>query len=390
MRHKKLILIVLALVVFLLVGVWAGMGAESKLSHSLAIAKLLQPLLEEENRTMQVSLSANINDTPILLESDVSLVKEGERSYLCIQRQGAAVYLTDNLLLLENGKAFRIGERQLAQATSYKELLPYIGALYEELDITARENGDESIYSVAVTGEQMKPLLEAASLGISMSLEGIKKLNVSLAERKDALERISIACEGKTDGIGALSLTLSDFRTLEPGEAPIPAKVQEQAASVDPGQLFSLTEDLYRLVMALAPFAGEEPIQGTLVLTADCGPIQLDLETKLSELKTSDSGPLDPDMLQALPEMLAWLALEGDIQCTGDGYRLTLDQRVMEELCRSILPEVAGTVGTLTEGSLTILLAQDRVASMEVSIQGKINALIASIPMKLTAGFHFA
>lgn len=54
------------------------------------------------------------------------------------------------------------------------------------------------------------------------------------------------------------------------------------------------------------------------------------------------------------------------------------------------LPELSRTAGTLTEGSLTILLARDRVASMEVSIQGRINALIASIPMKLTAGFHFA
>lgn len=396
MKHKKWVLIILGIILLVVViaAVCIGLRAAPTVNHALRISELLQPVLDAENQTMHIAVSAEFDGKPLALESDVYLVTEDGLSYLSIEQNGTAVYVADNVLFLENGKAFKIGDKLQAQAASYKDLLPHIGALYEALKITAEEAGNETAYSITVTGEQVDTLLAAASLGETLPVNGIEKLNVCLTERNEKLERITFSGNGTLDGTSvSLNVTLSGFRVLAAGDYPIPENVKQSAATVDPEALFSLTEDLYRLVLALAPFTDTDSIDGTLALTVDCGLLQVDTDLKLSDLKTTSGSQFDPEKLQKLPEMLGWLCMEGDISCTPKGdayvYALELDQQGMQDLSQMILPELSQYGGNLTEGSVTVILEDNTITSMNVSIEGKISALIAQIPITVGAEFTF-
>ena len=396
-RSKKTILIVLC-VVLLTIGIGAlciGLQVAPTVNHALRIAELLQPVIDAENQTMHIAVSAEFGGNDLSAESDVYLVTEDGTSYLALEQNGNSVYISNNILFLENGKAFKIGDKLQKQTASYEDLLAHIGVLYETLKITAEETESQRIYSVTVTGEDVKNLLEAASLGEALPVEGVEKLKLQVTERNGKLDQISFFGSGNADGAAAqLHVTLSGFRILAAGDYPIPDAVKQAAATVDPDTLFSLTEDLYRLVLALAPFANMESIEGTLALTVDGGPLQLDTEMQLADLKTASHSQLDSEKLHALPEMLGWLCMEGDISCTPKGggyvYALELDEDAMQQLSRMILPELAQYSGNLTEGSVTILLEKKTITSMDVSIEGKISALITNIPIMVNARFLFA
>ncbi len=395
-RSKKTVLIVLG-VLLLAVAVGAvcvGLRVAPTVNHGLRISELLQPMLDAENQRMHIRVSAEISGNAFDMESDVFLVSEDGVSYFAAEQNGTAVYVADNVLFLENGKAFKIGEQLQSRTVDYAELLPRIGALYEVLKITAEETDGETVYSVAVTEDKVKTLLSAVSPWVTLPADDIEKLNLRLTERNGQLDQISFSGKGEMEGTSVmLDVTLSGFRILASGDYPIPEAVRHSAATVNRSELFSLTEDLYRLVLGFAPFADMDAIDGTLDLTVDCGPLQLDTRINLSDLNATSNNRIDPEKLQALPEWLFWLFMEGEIACNqrDDGYvyTLELDQAAIGELSRMILPELAQYGGDLTEGKVTVVLDAGNVASMNVSIKGKVKALFMQIPVAAGAEFTF-
>ena len=373
---------------------WIGLQAAPKVNYALHISKLLQPVLDAEHQTMHIAVSAAFDGKPLAVESDVYLVSEDGVSYLAIEQKGTAVYVADQVLFLENGKAFHLGEKLQTQTASFRDLLPQIGALYNILEITAAEEDDRTVYEISVTEDRMNDLLAFASFGENLPVDGLRTMELSLTEQNGVLEEIRFSGNADVEQTSvALNVALSGFRTLESGAYPIPDAVKQSAATVVPEELFSLSEDLYRLVLALAAFADGDSPDGTLALTVDCGLIQLDTQLQLSDLKTS-SGRIDPEQLQALPEMLGWLCMEGDINCRQEGtsyvYTLVLDQQGMEQLTRMILPELAEYGSNLTEGSVTVILENREISSMSIAVEGKISAMIVQIPILVQAEFDFA
>lgn len=395
-RNKKGILIVLgAILLAVLIGaVCIGLGMAPTVNHALHISQLLQPLIDAGNQAMRIDLSAKVGDRTVALDSDVYTVTEEDTRFLALEQKGITLYISENLLFLENGKAFKLGEKMQTQAASFPDLLPRIGAMYDVLKITAKETDDRTVYEITVTGDQVNTLLAAASLGEALPVDGIRELTLRLTEQNGELEQISFDGSGNMDGTPvSVNATLSGFRILAAGDYPIPEEVRQSAATVDPEELFSLSEDLYRLVRALAPFGDMEAINGTVVLTVDCGPVQLDTQLKLSDLKSSSDRRIDPAQLQALPEMLGWLCMEGDLRCTqlGDSYEYTLklDRQAMGQLAGMILPELAQYSGNLTEGIVTLRLTTGTITSMKVAIEGNISVWITQVPISLGAEFTF-
>lgn len=393
-RSKKTILIILSITLLVagIIAVCAGLYLKSTAGHARRISELLQPMMGAKNQTMHVALSAEINGEPLELESDLYLVTEDGISYLAVEQNGFTVYVADNVLFLENGKAFKIGNRLQKQMTSYEDLLPHIGVLYDVLKITAAQTENETAYSITVTGERMDTLLAVISPGEALPVSGIEKLKLCLTERNGNVERIVFSGNGALEEMAvSLNVTLSGFRMLASGDYPIPAEVKQSAATVDPDALFSLTEDMYRLVLALGAFEDQQSMDGTLVLSVDCSLLQLDTQMRLSDLQTNANSQIDPEKLRALPEMLVWLCMEGDIRCdrkdTAFIYTLTLDDQAMQDLAQMILPELRQFGDNLTEGSASIVLENNGITNMSVTIEGKISAWIAQIPIAVRAEY---
>ena len=394
-RRKGIFL--LAAGILLLAGVMAavcaGLGAAPAVNHALRISELLQPVTEADQLAMHVAVSAKINSETVDLESDVTIIAGAEPRFLILEQRGITLYVADNVLFLENGRAFRLGDAMQTHAASYAALLPRIGALFDQWQITAEQTEEGAVYEITVTGEAAEQLLAVVSPAETLPVAGIRELKLALTEKRGVLEEIRFSGAGRVNGTAvAILVELSGFRFPVSGEDPVPEAVRQRAATVDPGELFSLTEDLYRLVLAIEPLAHGEPVAGNLSLAVDCGPLQMDTELNLSELQT-DSGQIDPEQLRALPEMLALICMEGDIRCTfRDGsyvYGLELDRQSMQELARMILPELEQYGSSLTGGSVTVVVKNNKVVSMNVSIGGAVRVMLVQLPISVTVEFSF-
>ena len=102
-----------------------------KLSTGKEIVEILQPILENENQSMHLDVEADIYGKTLNITSDISLVKENEKTYLILEQGKHSFYITDNILFLENGNAYKIAEETQNQTIGYEKLFSLISSVYE-------------------------------------------------------------------------------------------------------------------------------------------------------------------------------------------------------------------------------------------------------------------
>ena len=192
MKAIRIVLCVIALAA-LTSAVCVGLRMIPTVDHALHISQLLQLMIDANNQTMRISVLAEVNSNTIALDSDVYMVTEEDKRFLALEQNGITIYVADNVLLMENGKTFKLGENIQVQTASFPDLLPQIGAMYEVLKITAEETDDGSVYEITVTGEQVSTLLAVASLGDALPEDSIQTLNLRLAEKNGKLDQISFS-----------------------------------------------------------------------------------------------------------------------------------------------------------------------------------------------------
>lgn len=381
-------ILLLGVVIFLAVTVFP------KFQTAKEITNALQPVLEAENQSMNLDITADLNGELFALDSDIYSVKDKDTKYLILELEGHPLYIVENVLFLENGKAFKIADEMQSQVEEYENLLPQIMAVYEIFEVTKTKTDIETSYEVTVTGEQVENLLEAAMLTEYTELQAIESLQVKLVTKEEQLDRVELSGNANVESTSVqMAVTISEFQILQAGEYVIPDLITESVQTVDKDSLFNLTKDLYRLMMALEPFSDMDKINGTVALTVDCGLIQMDTEMNLSDLKTENTEITNAVDVKQLPEMIALLCLEGDISCTEDGdayvYKLVLDADFMERLAETIAPELVNYVISFTEGSAELTLEGEGITSMKIVVKGNVNVLFTEIPMEVGAEFIF-
>ena len=390
--NKKLLLILLAVLVVIAIAVGLLLNSSffAAATAGSKIAAALEPMLNAQNQSLHIQMNAAVGENPISLDCDMYAVQWEDNRYVILEQEGNSFYITDGLLLLENGNAFRLADEFQSGDVGYQELLPLISALYEVLDITVEESKTEAIYAISVTGAQAQQLMAAAFPMEEFTLDTIDSLQVQLVTKEDRLDRIQLSASAMALKLDA---EISDFQVLEEGAYEIPAAVTESYAGVDRDSLFSLTEDLYNLVLALESFTAGKEQDGTVTLSVESDLLTLDNTWKLSQLKGITDSRINVKDLQQLPEMLGTLFVESRLTCAHEGsesiYTVTLDQSTIKKITRLILPELADYTDSLTQGTAQLILADKTITRMSISIDGSINALLAQLPVSVSAVFLF-
>lgn len=364
------------------------------------ISDLLQPLLTEENQSMHMDVTTDLAGESMNLYSDIYLVKDEEIKYVVMEQYDFPIYIAENVLYLENGHAFKMTEEMQMQSVNYDDLFLQLAAAYEVFDITCVKTDLETGYAVNVTGEQVQELLrmvvpvsQESEDGENEILSYIENLNVQLIAKGDKLDRIEMSGKADVNGtVVQVEVSLSDFRVLEAGDYVIPDLIKEAVQAVDKDTLFNLTEDLYRCIVAFQKLSNQEN-DGTVTLSANCGIINFNHIYDLKDLATKEIDSMDTEAVENLPAMIGFLCIEGEISCTevntGYEYKLVLDKESMQKIAETVVPELVNYVVTMTDGMVVVMLENDSITSIEISIEGSINVLFTEVPAKVGAVFKY-
>jgi len=323
MKNKKIIIgILLIIVVLLLIAVVLFFP---KAKTGSEIAALLKPVITAENQSMDISLDFMIAGKETSIHSTMYWLTEGENTYIVIEQGGHPVYIVDDVLYLENGAAFLIYDKgqEVKKKSLDVEMFSQIAALYEMFEITVTKEDEIETYTVEVSGEEAQKLIAQALPDVYEELSQIDSLKVNLTAKEDELTSVSYSGGATVNGKEmALQMQVDNFKVLVPGEYVIPGTIQDAIKTVDKDELFCITEDLYRLMVGFSDLANQEQVAGSVKLSANCGMINFKKTYDLAELETNTVDLENAEQIENLPDMIAYLCLEGDISCVeeADGY----------------------------------------------------------------------
>jgi len=396
MSKKAKIGIVIGVIAAILIGigVYFGITIYPKMQIGKEITNALQPILEAKNQSMHVKVVANTMGKNIDLESDMYFVEVDEMQYMVLELGGHPIYMVDNLLFFENGKAYKISEQVQSQVIAYDELFVQIAAVYEMFEIVRTEHDAEKWYEVTVTGEQMDTLLATLMPEQDELTDIIESLYIKMVTTNGNLERVEFEGHAAVSNADVqLEVNISQFQLLEEGAYIIPEIIKENVKSIDRETLFSLTEDLYRLLVAAEKFVDIENLSGKVALHANLGIFKMDHEVDLAQLQQGMTDVENASEVAQIPGIIALLCMEGDIRCEEYNgayiYTLTLNQEVMKDIAASIAPEIVNYVVTLTTGVAEVVVEDAEIQLMRMDIIGKMNLLISEIPIEVGAEFVF-
>lgn len=399
-KKKWIILIVILAVMVVGVVVDLSAGYLSRFRIGKEISDLFQTLLTEENQSMHLDLSANVNGESFQLDSDIYLVKEGETFYFVMEQKEVPIYIVDNLLFFENGHAFKLADEMERPEQDYKNLFLQIAAAYDAFDITCVKTDVQTNYLVKITGQQVQNLLELVMpmdgvlVDSNIPLERIESLSLEMIAQNEKVHEIKMTGSGiVNDVVIEIEIALSQFQILKTGVYEIPVAVKEAVTTVDESTLFSLTEDLYHLSVAFDKLTKQEPIQGSVALKANCGVLHLENTFNLSDIKSKEMESVDEEGLGNLPAAIGFLCMEGEIRSTettqGHVYTLALDEDSMQKISEMVVPELVNYVIEFTEGKVEVLLEKESISSMKIEIGGSVRVLFTDVPVEVEIEFSF-
>lgn len=396
MKNKKSKYIIAAIIGIVVIVIIFGIRTVffPKLSMGKEIVKILQPILETENQSMHLDVEADIYGKTLNIASDISLVKENEKTYLILEQGKHSFYITDNILFLENGNAYKIAEETQNQTIGYEKLFSLISSVYEEFAITKNEHQEETWYEVTVMGEQVNTLLQIFMPTEENVSNVIENLQVRLVTKNETLHRLEFFGKANdNNGTLQVEVTISDFQSLQANHSMIPDFIEKKVENVDKESLLSLTEDFYRLLMAITKLAEAETLNGTLFLQADCEILQINKQMDLAELQSGISDIQHAPNISVLLETVEVLCMEGNIACEEENgtyvYTLILDKDSMQKITAKMIPEIVDYAVTFTEGSIQIRIENERIHSIKIGIDGTLRLLIMELPIEISAKLLF-
>lgn len=392
-KKKKISIGVGLIVVALLLGVVAYFFPKAKTGNE--IAALLKPVIEAENQSMRINLQFMISGKETNLDTTMYFLTEGDKKYLVVEQDGHLVYMVDDVLLLENGQAFLIRETEEVEIKGIDvELFSQIAALYEALEIDASRENDTAIYSIEVSGEDAQELIGRVMPDIYKELSKIENLKIELTAKEDVLTSVSYSGGATVNGKEmALKLRVDDFKTLQSGEYVIPGEIKSTVENLNKDELFCITKDLYRLMVAFADLASQEKLEGKVKLSVNSGIISFKKSYDLSELDTKKADIENAAEIEKLPDMISLLCMEGDISCeeAADGYYYTLklNKKTMEEITEMIIPSSISQLIKLSKGNVEIVVSGSKIKTIDIGIAGSIQSIFSSMQSQVGIEFIF-
>ncbi len=378
---------------FLLPGLMAEKGAY----------ELLKAYAEEDTVSMELSGEIDVGEKHLSLSALVDRTVLNGQSITAICENGRTLYYADGTVFMENGTAYHIS----TELPDYSRLLELSMELYKRIEVK-EVNG---VYSITAEGRDAREILELLIPTAAAYLPDTDSLLVELGTRNGALSKITFSGSGHLGDEGHTAYSVrAELTMVEKAQKEIPAAVKDALVNNNPEDGETLTEDLYRLLMGWQSLNAASPLAAEVCFQVGCGVYDLNEQLKLYRWSESD-GPIysaqkngyglyftenilcdsngirvsaadaaNPDTAKLL-DILYTICMHGTFQCRTNGnqytYVLALDEDGMAQIAYAIAPETKKMNIIFSAGSLCIVVEDESIRHMELSISGGMQVVLS-------------
>lgn len=401
MKKKALVLILILTLLAV-----AAVAVLPRVLPVFRTCKALGDFLARKEHSMDISAQITLGRLDYRLDAQLDTVTSGGKTVTVLSQNSRSAYYCDGILYLENARAYRLTEPTGTDFSVWK------GAMW--LLRNAQVDMEKMGCSVTLRGQQVQELLTSFCPRVEDVVPEVDSLTLELGVMDSKLSQIRFrgsAWLGQTEISVDVSLDLVRPARMK----TIPSAVDAALRTGDPFQAEPLTENVIRFFAAFLALEEQETLAGKLTLSADCGPLALDKTVDLfcwqaegkriyslqengvglyygnGTVCDSQGRSLSVNAENAsavkIPEMLLAVCLRLSADCRQDQdqyvYRFSLDGSAMEELTYAIVPGAEKLPLSLTEGSIEIVLRQDRIRSLHIRIQGSLSLLVTQVDVAI-------
>lgn len=359
---------------------------------SAELAALSADVISAKNQSMKLDLIADVGSSHVELDSKIYVLNEDDTSIMVLEENDHAIYLVGEVVYLENGKGYRVGEGSPANVS----LLEQIRKLYEATEIERTTQQDKVVYSITTTGEDAKALMAVLVPSSEGQIASAGDTVVRIIARDDILQSVEVEGNAKLKNSMeteiVVSAVISDICQLDEGEYELPKIIENAIADTEKESLSTIGEEMYRLMLAWVEFNGEEK-DGKVKLDVSCGPINLETEHDWADISRGISDASNASNIEKLPDFVYEVCMNGNFSCEklGNSYifQVELDEKAMKDLAETIVPQLQTQTVSLTEGSVEIIIENNEVTEFKISMNGIVTVLLSEVDASIEAEFIF-
>lgn len=413
------VLIFVCIVIGMIAGVIVFAGR--KAANAVDAYKLLQEYEQQQEFSMELSIEAEIGNEQLDKKRNIVRTEAANEKITCIEEDGMTLYYADEMIFLENGKAFQTSEL----FPDYSKLLEQTLQLYQSVDIKVSDSGEGKQYRFTTKQDGAKELTELLLPDIAGELSETQTINVTLTVENDKLTEIEFLADASLNDSEKTSVTIHADAILSDQvsqETMVPQELVEIISEKKYKAEDILTEDLFELAFAWSNLNGQETVGQKLLLTADCGTLTVNDELLLIKkvendvaincVRKNDQSLYFTDykicdqngktMLETqnslvksarLPEIVYKLCLNGNLSCTETTgeyiYTLVLEEDGMKALAYAIAPEAADLDIVFDTGSIQIMVKDEQIKKMQIVCEGNVDLLLVETPVSFSAELNF-
>jgi len=375
---------------------------------------LVSNFVSKSPAKMSVSVQTTVGDAESLTNLSLERTKFDGNDVTLLETSGITLYYWNEQILLENGRAYSISPL----LPDYSKLLNLVAGLLEETEITKTEQTDGAVYSLTVTQQAAKNLLDVMLPAYKDVFPDIRSVSINITEKGGELSAISLTSSGilKDEDKSNYSIEV-DMTVALAREVSLPAAVRESIADGAEAE-GEITRDFLNLLLAWANLMNSNSLKAEIKLTADGGPLSVhsnvqcyytanngnpirsvqmnDLVVYFSDDKicTAD-GIVNANMtnkrlknIGKLPDMIYEICMDGmfDVSSTQSSTLFTIS--LDEDAIRSLSEVVAGRdlhSAVFRAGTIQIVLTNGSIERMALSVSGSLTYFGVSVPISLSA-----
>ena len=382
--------------------------------NGVNVYTLLRNYAERTDMEMALTLNTNTGGRVSGTSANIYTVACGNHRVSCVIWQDIPVYFCDDTLLLENGRAYRVG----GMLPDYMQLMRLVAGTYNAAEVTLNEENGVKTYHAVAKGESAAHLLALLMRNYDGVLPETEEVTLELVVKDGELMSLTVTWNGEAGDASAELLFLGGEQTRT-----LPQTVRAAVESGEYANAADISEDASRLLAAWMDLVTRNTLGANVSLGANCGPLILD--EKLSWQRTrwdgqqlscltrrgttiyftgdaacTDSGRLlaaDAESLDNTAKLLHLTyeaLLLGDADCaqTADGWRytITLGDAAMSDFAAAIAPDVRTLDLSCESGSVRLDLTGDHISSISVQCRGSVRVVRSDVTAQLSARLNFA
>ena len=363
MRIIGIVLIVGILILIALLGT-------GRLQSGFEAYRVLKNLVTQET-DYEVDFSIDMDNDLINLSSTVQQISEDGNMIICADEYGIDVYITNGILYLENGRAFKLVGNQLEERDLLKMMLNAV----RKGHVVRERDGDIDRYLTQIDSDTAEEIL---SLLLSENLDAVFHEELFQAEmdiQNGSLKEFHLTGEGSTtSGTG-----FSFGATVVPqplSERPvIPQAVLDSIRYGTESQEI-VTGEMLELVAAWLHNEHADCVEATISVNADCGVLSLDDSYNYFRQKVNGTD------IHCISSHLFNVYFTDDASCTSSGQVLTtaetklLDVAELIPIMRDLFLEGNYTVQEVGSGTTySLKVESDKIGGIVEGIIPELKTL---------------